>query len=217
VRAGGLRAAAFAAVLTLTAGCSTLPALVPAAAPAEQAALLQQCLAFYPQGEWAVVHTLDADLPFGRSGSFLGATASDPASGGVRSALMAQEGLVLLDQSYGPAGLIRHRALPPLDGAAMSLGMAQDIELLFVRPRGEGVAAASAPGRPWCRWRRADGGVVELRQVEPETWEQRRYSRSGSLEREAVHRGPRSGGFSQRVELSAPGLGGYTLRLERVE
>lgn len=201
----------------LAAGCSGPPPVAPAAADAVPAQLAR-CRAVFPRPDFRAVHAITATMPGDRPGAFLGVTATREDGQAFRSELLSPEGMMLVNLEWSATGVVVHRALPPLDAAGFAEGMAADIRLLLLPPAGEPIAVgAYGDGRAACRWRRDDGGLLDVVVGAAGDWELHAWDTSGEPVREVRATGVRADGFAGRLELSAPGERGYSLVLELLE
>ena len=199
------------------AACGGLPALTPAAPPA-QAELAARCDTLFPDTPWVATHVLEATLPGNQQGSFLAVVAAE-APGKFRSILVSVEGLALYDASFSYGRTVVTRAVPPFDRPGFAQNMSADIQLLLFEPREPlREVGVTSQGFGACRWQRADGKTVEATLEGPERTRLRLYAKEGSqVEREALLRGPLQRGLATDMTLVAPGTMGYSLHLELVD
>jgi hypothetical protein len=202
---------------TILHSCGGLPALRPVQA-GHRAALVEQCVAAFPTGEWQATHLVEAQLPMGQEGSFLGVVAVAEGGKGFRSVLLSPEGFVLVDASYREGRTTAHRAVPPLDAPGFARGMTSDLRLLLFAPEGMvSEVGVLESGWPACRWRRDTGKTVEVQPGTPGAYRVRLYDRDGQLERDAQLSEVAEQGFARQMRLIAPGPGGYSLQMRLLE
>lgn len=218
-RHGGDLSAVVTSALTALALAACSPLHPLARAPgADRAALAARCDQAFPIGPWEAVHVVEASLPMQHQTALLGAISAAAPGLGFRSVLMAQEGLVLFDASYGARAVDVHRALPPFDRDGFGEGTVEDIRLLLFPAEGEltevGYAEDSLPA---CRWVESDGAVVEAAFPTPDQLRIRRYDARGRLVRAGEARGLDECAFAREIDLEAPGAVGYRLHLSLVE
>jgi len=213
-------AASVLAIACLTVGCAGLPELVPNAEPADSAGLMARCRGIQPHRAFRAVHAIDAALPMDQVSSLIGASLVDPEQRRYRAVLMSVEGLTLFDATASPAGLVVHRAVPPLDDPDFGPGLMADVALALLPPAGERPLVGALPdGRSACRYPQADGGVVDLLPAAHDAPTRiDRYDQDHHPIRRVVL-GPATGplGLAGRIVLSAPGLAGYRLELTLLE
>ncbi len=201
----------------LASACGGPPAIRPAT-PAAQDGLLAQCEATWAPGEWRVVHAIRSTLPDGSPGAFIGVTAAEDAGRGFRSILLSLEGLVLVDASWTPGGIVVHRALPPLDAAGFAEGMVADVRLILFPPPGRPAAVGTTDaGDVSCRWDDGRGGSVDVTLAASGERRVVAWSADGAMTREARLSAELRGPFAEHVELSTPGARGYSLELDLLE
>jgi len=97
--------------------------------------LARSCLARFPSGSFAVVHAIEATLPFGNASSVLGVSSWDAKSRTLSAALLAPEGIALFEASRTGGGeVVVTRALPPLDRPGFAEGLFEDLAFLYFPP-----------------------------------------------------------------------------------
>jgi hypothetical protein len=193
-----------------------LPSL-GAVADEQRPAAVRACRDPFVARPWAVVHSIDAGLPFGGRATFIGATAAR--EDGLRSVLMSLEGMVLFDGSWSEAGgVVVHRALPPLDRPGFAPGLLSDVRLMLVAPSGPPRRVGTLPsGRRACRWRGPSGRTVDVVAQADGGWQIRAYDPSGNRVRTVRATGPARHGFASRMTLQATDGADYSLDLELLE
>lgn len=120
------------AFIFVTAACSRLPELKPAAGDFKAGAP-QKCRAIFPQGKWQITHAIEAAYPGGGETLLMGVTVIDASPRTIAAALMTVEGVVLLQASLDKT-LTVQRALPPFDREGFAAGLLADIRLMFMEP-----------------------------------------------------------------------------------
>ncbi len=196
-------------------GCSPLLAVRPAATAPEREAITRDCLAAFPKGLFRVSHSIDASMPFGHSGVFVGVSAAEPK--GFRSILMSIEGFVLFDATLVEGKLDVHRAMPPLDRPGFAQGLMGDVRRTFFPPQGEPAVAGHSPaGIPVCRWNASESRTVDVYVTSASSRVLRDYD-GVSLTREIRLAGHGAQGFFPEVDLQVFGIGGYTLRMRLLD
>jgi hypothetical protein len=184
--------------------------------PGERAQAVQQCLSVFPRGRWRATQVIEAKLPLGNEGSFIGVVAAGPGARDFRALLMTQEGFVLFDARYRAGHVEVLRVLPPLDPEGFGRGMTGDVRLMSFPPSGKLVeVGASSRNEHTCRWREGKE-TVEVALVGTGQARLLRYD-DGQLEREVFLTGIDAHGFAHRASLETKGLVGYSLSLTLLE
>jgi hypothetical protein len=213
IRSGLLR---FGSVLCLVSACRAGPAALSPLAAQARAEAVEQCRAVFPRGQWRATHVVEARMPLGNEGSFIGVVAAGPGTDAFRSLLMTQEGFVLFDARYRAGGIEVLRALPPLDPQGFGRGMTGDVRLLLFPPAGELVEVGKTrEGQPACRWLKGKETV----EVALTGAGKARLSRwdDGSLAREAELSEIDRRGFARHARLETKGMVGYSLSLDLLD
>jgi hypothetical protein len=207
---------AMAAVL-LVLSCARLPKILPVtgADPSEPA---EVCGRIFPAGEWQLLHSIEADLPGGRRSVMMGLTVLSSRLRSNRSVIMSLEGFVVFDGEVSQ-GLKVHRALPPFDSPGFAEGLMADIRLVFFQPEGSAECGKLTDGSTVCRYKKPDGGFVDIVLRSTGTCESLRYDREQRLIRTVrVPADARTGdGMPQAIELTARGEQSYKLVMTLLE
>jgi hypothetical protein len=178
--------------------------------------MLPLCAKVFPRAPWRATQVIEAEMPLGNGGSFLGAIAAEPGPAGFRMLLMTQEGFVLFDARYRQGRIAVLRAVPPLDSKEFGRGMAADVRLLLFPPDGSLSRVGLSPeGHPTCRYR-DHGQVVDVELTGPA---QARVSRfeDESLVRVARLSAIDRTGFAHEAWLESKGMVRYELHLTLLE
>jgi hypothetical protein len=189
----------------------SLPTLKPLG-PVDHARTLALCPHVFPRAPWQATQVIEAQMPLGHGGSFLGAIRAEPGLADFRMLLMTQEGFVLFDAHYRRGRIRVFRAVPPLDSEEFGRGMAADVRLLLFPPAGSpSLVGLSPEGYPTCRYR-DHRQVVD---VELTGREQARLSRfeEETLARVATMSAIDQRGFAHEAWLESQGTVGYRLHL----
>jgi hypothetical protein len=197
------------AVLMLCAGCLSMPetVLVPGA-PED----LQSCFALFPSGPWECVHKIEAVIGEGMSSSLLGITQGDPAERKLHTVLLTPEGFILFEAEQREDTISVLKSVAPFDSPAFARGLMEDVNLLFLPPRGRPSKwGRSADGAVLCQWESPDGyreeitlstvGRISLR------------DRHGDLAKEALLMAPFVKGLASQMELRAHQPALYMLKM----
>jgi len=202
------------------AACSQLPGLQPLQMPLDADAQAP-CRSIYPQGEWQLVHAIEAHFPGGGQQTMMGVSQISSARRTIHSVLLTLEGLVLFEARYD-GQLTILRALPPFDGQGFAQGMMDDIMLIFLAPaEGKQVLGHQRDHAFVCRWNSGDGMVQDNVFFPDGTWEIRRYDPRHRLVRKVASSAGSDAGAAgpvpRHITLKAFGMLGYDLNLTLVE
>jgi len=209
-------------VLTITAGCAHLPAIVPdsrsVADPARDAVGR-----IFPSGDWQFSHAIKATVPGGKTSEMVGVSVLSGAENSIRCALMTLEGFVLFSGRFDRK-LIVERAVPPFDRPGFAEGLMRDLSLLFFAPKAPVVSRGRLPdGTRVARFRSKERVTTDLVLREDQTWAIYEYSSGSKLMRsvEARNISPIEGDaknlIAKNIVLKRPGLLGYKLDMRLVE
>lgn len=210
------------AYIFLTAACSRLPEIKPAAGDLRYD-LSKKCRAIFPQDKWQFTHAIEAAYPGGGEKLLMGVTVVDASRRTIDAVLMTVEGMVLL-QARLDTTLHVQRVLPPFDREGFAAGLLADTRLIFMAPDAESVqtgaikASAKTDAQPGCRYQGDDGMITDILPGTGNDWRIARYNQRGSLTRTVSAR--TAGGqveFPGRMRLTAPGPAGYTLKLKLID
>jgi len=159
---------------------------------------------------------IEARMPLGNEGSFIGAVAREPGPANFRSVLMTQEGFVLFDAEYHAGRVEVLRVVPPLDPDRFGRAMTGDIRLTSFLPGGRLVQVGkSRSGRETCRWQEGET-TVEVELLGPGRARLLRYD-DGALAREALLEDIDPRGFARHSSVETHGMVGYSLSLRLLE
>ncbi len=209
-------------VLGLILSCSSLPQVYPAGASADA----QPDRAFrdpFPDGDWQLLHSIEATLPGGKKGFLMGLTIISSSNRTARCVIMTIEGFVVFDALYGKQIAVK-RAIAPFDSEAFASGLIEDIKLIFFKPAGSvNTSGFLKSGEAVCRYQKPDGQMVDLVILGDRSWQIRRYSRELRLNRTVTaffskeNSAGEQAAIPDRVDLTAHGVAGYNLIMDLVE
>lgn len=195
--------------------CAGIPRISPVGAN-DASELVRKSRAPFLKGKWRLVHSIEGVLPGGSTADMIGVSLASPDNGTIHSTLMSIEGLVLLDAVYD-SKLVINRGIGPLAKPELVMGMIRDIRLMLFAPRGTVTEAGTLrDGSEACRYHSDEGDVVVILSTSGIT-EVRSYDRSSQLLRTVRFMKCRADGIPERIELTASGLFGYSLRLDLIE
>lgn len=202
--------------------CSALPAVHPVDIT-NGTQFFRKCESLFPDGKWQFVHSIETTMPGGQKGLVMGVTVLSSRDQTVRCAIMTLEGIVVFDARYDRR-LVIERAVSPFDAEGFAEGLIRDIQLLFFKPQGLPVETGTdKEGAAICRYRKPEGGIVDLVIQKDRSWQIRQYSRKLRLIRTVTalynKKNPAGGrtAIPDRLELTAHGAGGYNLMMDLVE
>ena len=187
------------AVLMLCAGCLSTPetALLPGA-PED----LENCVALFPSGPWECVHKIEAVIQEGMSSSLLGVTKGDPAGRKLHTVLLTPEGFILFEAEQREDTISVLKAVAPFDSPAFARGLMEDVNLLFLPPKGgPSEWGRSADGAIVCLWESPEGSRREITLSAVGKISLR--DRHGDLVKEALLLPPFVEGLASQMELRA--------------
>jgi len=196
-------------VLMLCAGCLSIPetALLPGA-PED----LESCAALFPSGPWECVHKIEAVIQEGMSFSLLGITKGDPAGRELHTVLLTPEGFILFEAEQLEGRISVLKAVAPFDSTAFARGLMEDVNLIFLPPRGGASKwGRGADGAILCQWESPDGSRREITLSTVRKISLR--DRHGDLVKEALFNGPFVKGLAPRVELQVYKPAPYRLKM----
>jgi hypothetical protein len=121
-------------VLGLMLSCSRLPQVFPASDSADPQPG-RTCRGPYPEGDWQLLHSIEATLPGGKKGFLMGLTVISSSDRTARCVIMTLEGFVVFDALYDKQITVK-RAIAPFDSEVFANGLIEDINLIFFKPTG---------------------------------------------------------------------------------
>ena len=209
-------------VLGLIFACSSLPRVYPAG-NSKDPQPARVCEGPFPDGDWQLLHSIEATLPGGKKGFLMGLTVISSANRTARCVIMTLEGFVVFDALYDKKISIK-RAVAPFDSQDFANGMMEDIDLIFFKPAGSIITSGFLKnGAAVCRYQKPDGRMVDIISYGQHKWEIKLYLPDHRLLRTVKGlsaAGPESvdrKGVSDKIELKAHGSPGYELAMELVE
>ena len=176
----------------------------------------KECLSVYPSNPIRAVHKIEADLPFGGYGTFIGVTEIHPDTGLIKVILLSPEGITLLDAECMGAEITINSGIPPLDNKDYAAGLSDDIRFLFIPPKGaiEG-ALNNQDDSPYCIWTK-DNLRTEILKGKDKTIISDIKGRTKII-RQAVLMPPVIDGLFSKMILQTKGIRGYRLSFELLE
>jgi len=140
---------------------------------------IQRCRRPFLDIPYRVVHSIEAALPGGKTGTVVGVTVFDPAAGTIHSVIMTIEGFVLFEARYEKGGLRVDRAAPPFDRGHFAAHIMEDVRLIFLAPQGRlADAGVLENGSSICRYYENQDRIVDVVVHQDDTWEIETYRTS---------------------------------------
>ena len=202
--------------------CSSLPQIYPAGDAADPLPA-RACRGSFPEGDWQLLHSIEATLPGGRKGFLMGLTVISSTNRTARCVIMTLEGFVVFDALYDKKISIQ-RAIEPFDSEEFTNGLMADIDLIFFKPSGSLLSSGFLKnGAAVCRYQQLNGRKVDIIRQDEHRWEIRMYLPDNRLVRTvtsisaAAHNSDDRQGIADKIELKAHGSPGYALVMELVE
>ena len=176
----------------------------------------KDCLSVFPAKPFRAVHKIEADLPFGGYGTFIGVIEIHPDTGLIKMILLSPEGITLLDAEFMGSEITINSGIPPLDKKDFAAGLSDDIRFLFMPPKGnlEG-ALNNQDDSPYCIWTK-DNLRTEILKGKDRTVIREIKGRTKII-RQAVLMPPVIDGLYSKMTLQKKGISGYRLSFELLE
>ncbi|MGD0275399.1 MAG: hypothetical protein ABSB79_04990, partial [Syntrophales bacterium] len=161
------------------------------------------------------VHAIEASLPGGQVGIFIGVTIVDPAAKTIHSILLTQEGFILFDAQYAQS-LKVNRALPPFNAEHLAGYIMEDVRLVFLAPEGAPAdVSVLEDGSAICRYPRTQNMIEDIIIYPDGAWSIKLYRRPHEQLRE-VDAHSMKNGFPEMLELSGFESRNYSLRMKLI-
>jgi hypothetical protein len=209
-------------VFGLILSCSSLPQVYPARDSADPQPG-RTCRGPFPDGDWQLLHSIEATLPGGKKGFLMGLTVISSSNRTARCVIMTLEGFVVFGALYDRQIAVT-RAIAPFDSEVFANGLIDDINLIFFKPAGSIMTSGFLKsGEAVCRYQKPDGRIVEIISRVEDNWEIRLYLRDYRLARTVKSISAKEPaladrkGISDKIELNAHGSPGYALVMDLVE
>jgi len=202
--------------------CSSLPQVYPAGDAPDPLPELA-CRGPFPEGDWQLLHSIEATLPGGRKGFLMGLTVISSTNRTARCVIMTMEGFVVFDALFDKQISIQ-RAVKPFDSEEFANGLMADIDLIFFKPSGPLLSSGFLKsGAAVCRFQQPNGRKVDIVRRNEHSWETELYLPDNRPVRTvksifaAAHNPDDRQGIADKIELKAYGSPGYSLVMELVE
>jgi len=197
--------------------CSSLPQVYPVGDAADPQPG-RACRGPFPNGDWQLLHSIEATLPGGKKGFLMGLTVISSSNRTAQVVIMTLEGFVVFDASYDKQITVK-RAIAPFDSEVFANGLIEDINLIFFKPSGFIMASGFLKnGAAVCRYQNPDGRIVDIISHGEDNWEIKQYLPDFRLARivKKIYLADQAG-ISDQIELIAHGSPGYALVMDLVE
>ena len=204
-------------VLGLILSCHSLPQLYSKGDSADPQPG-RTCRDPFPDGDWQLLHSIEATLPGGNKGFLMGLTVISSSNRTARIVIMTLEGFVVFDALYDRQVAV-NRAVAPFDSEEFANGLIEDINLIFFKPSGSiktfGILKS---GAAVCRYQKPDGRILDIINQGEQSWEIKQYLPDFRLARtvKTMYLADRKG-IADKIELNAHGSPGYKLVMDLVE
>lgn len=212
----------FLSLLILVLSCSDLPRVIPNGDTAKPQPR-PTCRGPYPQGDWQLLHSIEATLPGGHKGFLMGLSVISSSNRTARCVIMTLEGFVVFDALYDEQISVK-RAVAPFDSEGFAQGLIEDIFLIFFTPDGDPKKTGLLEsGAAVCRYQKPDGRWVDVINRGGDNWEIRQYHPDSRLTRTVKMMSAGESdlsdqkGIIEKIELKAHGSAGYELIMDLVE
>ncbi len=178
---------------------------------------LPGCYAIFPAEPWESVHRIEATIR-GGSSSLFGVTKGEPSERRLQSLLLSPEGFILFDAERRENGIAVRKAVAPFDSPAFASGLAEDVTLLFLRPKAKPTTwGKGADGTMVCKWEGPDNSRTEIKGSTHSGWRILRRDKYGEVIKEVVLNGPFLNGLASRIEFRAFKPAPYRLRMTLIQ
>ena len=209
-------------VLGFILSCSSLPQVYPAGDSAGPQPG-RTCPGPFPDGDWQLLHSIEATLPDGKKGFLMGLTVISSSNRTARCIIMTLEGFVVFDALYDKKITVK-RAIAPFNSEVFANGLIADIKLIFFKPAGSNMTSGFLiNGEAVCRYQKPDGRIVDIINRQEYNWEIKLYLPDYRLARTVKSMFAKEPdlanrmGISDKIELNAHGSPGYALVMDLVE
>ena len=168
---------------TFLISCSLLP-VIRHTDPAAATDTVQRCHRPFLDIPYRFVHTIEAALPGGKTGTVVGVTVFDPTAETIHSVIMTIEGFVLFDAQYEGEEVRVNRAVSPFNAEHFAEHIMEDVRLIFLAPEGrlsDAGVLEDGDGSVICRYYGNQDKITDVVVHQDDTWEIGTYR--GSRER----------------------------------
>jgi len=197
--------------------CSSLPLVYPAGDSTDPQPG-RACRGPFPEGDWQLLHSIEATLPGGKKGFLMGLTVISSSNRTAQVVIMTLEGFVVFDALYDKQITVK-RAIAPFDSEVFANGLIEDINLIFFKPSGSIMASGFLKnGTAVCRYQKPGGRIVDIISHGEDNWEIKQYLPDFRLARivKSIYLADLKG-IADKIELIAHGSPGYALVMDLVE
>lgn len=206
----------------LLAACATIPPITPVE-NRRLDPITRECQAFFPDGNWQLVHAISFKAPGGNSGVLMGVTNVYPDQRRIECVLMTVEGFVLFEARKNGLTVV-DRAVPPFDSESFSNSLLEDVWLLFIPPEAPPVALGKLDSGSFaCRLSHDGNSTLDIITDRDGTKELHLYDSAHARIRTVTAEdfNPVAGApgkqLPRRLILTAHGLAGYELSMRLID
>ena len=205
----------------LSISCSSAQRISPVES-LKLAEIQKECNRVFPTGKWVFIHSIEASLPGGKKAFMLGVSQVCPEKKKIHCIMMTIEGFVVFDALYD-GKIVINRGIVPFASENFAKGIMSDLQLIFFQPKGQHIETGVSDAGEWiCRYQNKKWTTVDVLIHLDDKWTIRQYHRhqlrrtiKAYLKKDSVllykNRIP------ERLELTAHGVSGYSLKLKLVE
>lgn len=201
-------------LMALLTSCDNIP-VIKSFDPSAGSIISKNCGKPFANVPYCFVHAIEASLPGGQLGIFIGVTIVDPGAKTIQSILLTQEGFILFDAQYAKS-LKVNRALPPFNAEHLAGYIMDDVRLVFLAPEGApaGVHVLS-DGSTICRYQKTQNMIEDIIVYPEGNWVIKLYREPFEQLREVNARSIKSG-FPEMLELSGFESQNYSLHMKLI-
>jgi hypothetical protein len=173
----------------------------------------------FPGNKYQLTHSIKADLPNGDTLLLIGLTVVNPDERSIHAVMMTVEGLVLFDVSYQNNSIIINRGMPGMsadDSANFIHGLLNDLKLIYFMPECAIFESGIISGKYINRYKCDNGITIDIIKEENGAVIINKYDSGNSLLRIVNIFSLNKDNVSEKLELIAPGIFGYSLYMELI-
>jgi hypothetical protein len=206
-------------LICLPIACSHLPDIQPT--PPDDAPTGSFPASIFLQGDWQLLHAIEATGPGGGKQTLLGLSQISSHTRSAHCVMMTLEGMVLFQATFDDGTLSVQRAVAPFDRPGMAVGIVEDLRMVFFTPDRPYIQTGRlSDGTRAYRYQLPDGCTQDIETQDQTHWVIHRYDRRHRLVRTVrpvSDQGRSEQGMPNQILLEARGLVGYQLRMTLVE
>lgn len=172
----------------------------------------------FPEKKYQLTHSIKAELPNGDLLLVIGVTVVDPDERSIHAVMMSVEGLVLFDINYKNNNVNVNRGIPGMqsvDSIEFARSLMEDLKLIYFKPGCGITEAGQLSGKYTERYKCNEETVIDIIE-EGRTVKINKYDSSNSIVRVVNIFSINNNGLPELLELTAPGIFGYSLYMKLV-